>query len=589
MVCKITPKNSKGTQCRADSGGLENTETADYETALDLAGYGSFSRSVLGACACAFFTTGVQNCLMSYVLPAAKCELQLTTYQAGLINMSFMFGGVASAFFWGIIADVFGRRRVLSTTLIVDSLLTLLQSSVNDYRILVVMRCINGFLIGGPSTLVFSYLSDLVGVRKRQLYLNVTGMSFVVAWLILPAVAWLIIPYKPSQYLPTLLPIYSWRLFLAISSIPGFISGIWVLFLPESPRLLADTNRTEKAVKILTRIFEANARKNDQEFKIKTITLPHVVIEKKDPEDNKTKRLFLAVMKDLKIFVSRAYAWKSSLILFVFFANMAAGFGLNLWIPELLLRIQGRDCKLSDNSNTTNGLYFNNKTEHVILHQISNMYEYQGRHQINELNNSAIEKYIHKFDKDSCDQDIDEEIYTSGLIVGAACVLGNAICAIISARGGAKGVRISAAGCALVCALACCSLAACVCSCTSASKLAVAAAAALNAASLNGNVLLIRLLLHAVPPKLSALAVCWGAWWGRAGGVASNLAVGVLLDLSCPSPFIAVAIFLGVSVIAVMLIKLDPNETTKPRDDVLEDIEPEDKTMSLDRYITTHM
>lgn len=57
-----------------------------------ISGYGGFSRSVLGACACAFFTTGVQNCVMSYVLPAARCELQLTTYQAGLINMAFMSG-----------------------------------------------------------------------------------------------------------------------------------------------------------------------------------------------------------------------------------------------------------------------------------------------------------------------------------------------------------------------------------------------------------------------------------------------------------------------------------------------------------------
>lgn len=39
---------------------------------------------------------------------------------------------------------------------------------------------------GGPATLVFSYLSDLVGPKKRQLYLSVVGMSFIVAWLILP-------------------------------------------------------------------------------------------------------------------------------------------------------------------------------------------------------------------------------------------------------------------------------------------------------------------------------------------------------------------------------------------------------------------
>ena len=41
-------------------------------------------------------------------------------------------------------------------------------------------------------------------------------------------------------------------------------------------------------------------------------------------EQNRTKALFIGVLKDLKMFVSKMYAVKSSLILFVFFANMAA-------------------------------------------------------------------------------------------------------------------------------------------------------------------------------------------------------------------------------------------------------------------------
>lgn len=94
------------------------------------------------------------------------------------------------------------------------------------------------------------------------------------------------------------------------------------------------------------------------------------------------------------------------------------------------------------------------------------------------------------------------QVFTSGLIVGACCVLGNAACALLCARGGAQGVRRAAAACALACALACACLAASACACSSSNKLAVAAAAALNAASLNGNVLLIRLLLHALPAKL---------------------------------------------------------------------------------------
>lgn len=57
-------------------------------------------------------------------------------------------GGVASAFFWGIVADVFGRRTILSATLLIDSVILLAQSTVSDYRILLAARTVNGFLIG---------------------------------------------------------------------------------------------------------------------------------------------------------------------------------------------------------------------------------------------------------------------------------------------------------------------------------------------------------------------------------------------------------------------------------------------------------
>lgn len=57
-------------------------------------------------------------------------------------------GGVASAFFWGIVGDVLGRRNTLSTTLLLDAVLTLAQSTVPNYWLLLAARTLNGFIIG---------------------------------------------------------------------------------------------------------------------------------------------------------------------------------------------------------------------------------------------------------------------------------------------------------------------------------------------------------------------------------------------------------------------------------------------------------
>ncbi|XP_041968003.1 solute carrier family 22 member 5-like isoform X2 [Aricia agestis] len=482
-------------------------------------------------------------------------------------------GGVASAFFWGIVADVFGRRNMLSSTLLVDSAILLGQSCISDFRLLLAARSLDGFLIGATSTLVFSYLSDLVGEKKRQFYLDLVGMSFVAAWLILPALAWLIIPFNVGS--TKWLPIHSWRLYLALGSIPGFIAGVWVMFLPESPRLLSDTNRGDMAVKIMERIYKSN-NGDTTEFKVKKIIPDNIFVSKtQNGEENKTKALFISVLKDLKLFVSKAYAMKSSLILFVFFANMAAGFGLNLWIPELLLRMQGKECMQHSQTNTP----FNATL--AWRERVPKTYGVDARLEVGQYNETLE---AHDGTKVPCDQIIDDSVFTSGLIVGACCVVGNIVCAVC-ARGGARGVRLAAVLCALACALACVCLAISACACARA-PLAVAAAALLNAASLNGNVLLIRLILHALPAKLSGLGVCWGAFWGRAGGVASNLAVGTLLDFSCQAPFISVAALLALSIIAIVMIKL---EETKTVDDEKMEVEVQEKPAALERYISTHM
>ncbi|KAI5635151.1 major facilitator superfamily domain-containing protein [Phthorimaea operculella] len=473
-------------------------------------------------------------------------------------------GGVASAFFWGIVGDVYGRRNTIAATLILNGAITLAQSTVHDYRLLLAARSMNGFLIGGPSTLVFTFLSDLVGAKRRQLYLNITGMSFVAAWLFLPAIAWMIIPLKVD--FQTLLPIYSWRLYLALGSLPAFVGGFWFLCLPESPRLLSDTNRAGEAVKILQTIAKGNGV---EDYKVKKLLQDDMFLAKSLNADgeNRTKDLFVGVLKDLKMFVSKVYAVKSSLILFVFFANMAAGFGLNFWLPELLLRTQNRGC--------------NSQPESMRLFDATNA-TWRDAHDL-DLNNSAFDSPPPV----ECHADINDEVFTSGLIVGACCLLGNAACALIVGRGGAKGVRAAASACTFACVLACATLAVAACSCHSTNQVAVAAASLLNAASLNGNVLLIRLLLHALPAKLNGLGVCWGAWWGRAGGVLSNLAVGVLLDYSCPAPFIAVATLLAISIGAIMMIKIEESPTdddTNKTDDSCAE-----KNTGLDRYISTYM
>lgn len=94
------------------------------------------------------FSMGFQNGLSSYVFPAAQCDLSLTSFEVGILNMAFMIGGIASCFLWGALADNLGRKKILYMTHMTDAVITMVCAVMPGFRNLLVLRFLNGFLIG---------------------------------------------------------------------------------------------------------------------------------------------------------------------------------------------------------------------------------------------------------------------------------------------------------------------------------------------------------------------------------------------------------------------------------------------------------
>ncbi|XP_018305677.1 uncharacterized protein [Mycetomoellerius zeteki] len=65
---------------------------ADFERAIIATGYGKFNYLLLLAVLPASFSSIFSSSAMSYVLPSAECDLQLTMFDKGLLN-SMAFAG----------------------------------------------------------------------------------------------------------------------------------------------------------------------------------------------------------------------------------------------------------------------------------------------------------------------------------------------------------------------------------------------------------------------------------------------------------------------------------------------------------------
>lgn len=70
--------------------------------------------------------------------------------------------------------------------LLADWFITICAALSQSYLALMIFRFLNGFLIGGPGTLIYSYFSEFQPEKIRTKSICLIGMFFTVAWLLLP-------------------------------------------------------------------------------------------------------------------------------------------------------------------------------------------------------------------------------------------------------------------------------------------------------------------------------------------------------------------------------------------------------------------
>lgn len=89
----------------------------------------------------AIITEGV---CMSFALPMAKCDLNLSTAEQGFIYAVTDVGVVLSSHFWGFLADTWGRHKVLKMATLLCCIASATSSFVMHSWMLAVTRLIVG-------------------------------------------------------------------------------------------------------------------------------------------------------------------------------------------------------------------------------------------------------------------------------------------------------------------------------------------------------------------------------------------------------------------------------------------------------------
>ncbi|HEX3717252.1 MAG TPA: sugar porter family MFS transporter [Verrucomicrobiae bacterium] len=203
------------------------------------------------------FDTSVISGVIEYISSPSVYNLNEVT--KGWTVSCIIIGCMAGCVVAGPLSSRVGRKKTLILTALIFLFSSLGCALTSHYSSFVSYRIVAGIAVGAASMLAPIYIAELSPPAHRgklvslNLFAIFLGQSMA---------------FYSNYFLRDVGGVNNWRWMLAVMAVPSFLLFIFLLFVPESPRWLAEKNQMDAALKILTRINgAAEARREFEEIK----------------------------------------------------------------------------------------------------------------------------------------------------------------------------------------------------------------------------------------------------------------------------------------------------------------------------------
>lgn len=287
-------------------------QTTTIEQAIEDIGMGRFQYKLLAICGFGWAADAMEVIIIAFVIPAVIREWGLTTVQAGYLGTAIFIGMLIGAWFWGTLTDRIGRKLGFQLTVLIDSLAGLLSAFAPTYALLVILRTLTGFGVGGTLPVDYAIFAEYLPTKHRGRYLVLLEAFWAVGTIVAAALAWLIIPRFPDN---------GWRILLAVSAVPGLVIFFIRRYIPESPRYLLIDGQADKARQVLQQVAKENGS---------TLAVPRL-----QKQGRTTRQPARALW--------RAPFMRTTLMLWIVWFMISLGYyGTFIWLPRIMVA-QGFD------------------------------------------------------------------------------------------------------------------------------------------------------------------------------------------------------------------------------------------------------
>lgn len=261
---------------------------------------------IIAVAALGFFFDSFDILIVSYALPVIKQDFSLNPKELGVIGSAALAGMGLGSWFWGWVADAWGRRVVFAATVLMFSICTGIAGLSMSLGFLIGARFLTGLGLGGMVPIDQALVAEFSPARIRG---RVSA--------VLP-LCWPIGIFAAAGAGLAIVPNFGWRWLFALGALPAILAFFIRRNIPESPRWLAEHGREREARASLAYLGVNEAM--IQQARAEVEALPNVELERS------------AQFSDL--FTPR-YARRVVHTWLLWFCSGFSAFAFSVWLPSI--------------------------------------------------------------------------------------------------------------------------------------------------------------------------------------------------------------------------------------------------------------
>jgi len=202
--------------------------TVDIKAFIDARPIAPFLWALVAMCFLIVVADGMDVAIMGFVTPSILQEWHVSRPAFGFVISAAPFGLVIGALIAGPSSDRFGRKIVLTSSVLMFGIFTVIAAGASSPQEMALLRLLAGMGMGAAMPNATTLLSEYVPQRRRSLLITIMFSGFSLGSAGIGFIA------------GTMIPHFGWRSVLLVGGItPLVLVPFLVALLPESARYMA--------------------------------------------------------------------------------------------------------------------------------------------------------------------------------------------------------------------------------------------------------------------------------------------------------------------------------------------------------------